>query len=148
MLTMQALLLCFKLQESRVSVVSSTAAATLRQAVMLVFDRLSDTDTSTTSDASGMGSGEQEELPVITLPGDEPTEVKVTRSQLDAYHILSDLCLLTASTSSGGLWGSGGDKDKERPMVLRLGSLQRTFGLELIESILSGYEESVKQVCH
>jgi Dimerisation and cyclophilin-binding domain of Mon2 len=36
----QALLLCFKLQESRIAVVSSTAAATLRQLVMFVFEKV------------------------------------------------------------------------------------------------------------
>ena len=36
----QALLLCFKLQESRIAVVSSTAAATLRQLVMFVVDKM------------------------------------------------------------------------------------------------------------
>lgn len=36
----ETLLLCFKLQDSRVAVISSTAAATLRQAVMTVFDKV------------------------------------------------------------------------------------------------------------
>jgi hypothetical protein len=38
------LLVCFRLQESKVAVVSSTAAATLRQAVMTVFDKVRDED--------------------------------------------------------------------------------------------------------
>lgn len=41
------------------------------------------------------------------------------------------------------LWGGG---EKEKPKLLKLSHLQRTFGLELIESILAGYEEGVKQV--
>lgn len=113
--------------------VSSTAAATLRQAVMLVFDRLS-TDTAVGETAT-LG---------LSLGGDEPTEVHVTPSAMDAYCVLSDLCLLTAR-SGGGLLGWGGG-DKEKPKLLKLSSLQRTFGLELIESILSGYEDAVKQV--
>lgn len=126
----QALLLCFKLQESRVSVVSSTAAATLRQAVMLVFDRIS-------SDVVVA------EAP-LTLPTDPPTELTVTPSTMDAYNILSDLCLHTAVSSSGiSLWGGA---EKEKPRILKLGSLTRTFGLELIESILGGYEKEIKQV--
>ena len=40
----KALLLCFKLQESRIAVVSSTAAATLRQLVMFVVDKVVDED--------------------------------------------------------------------------------------------------------
>ncbi|WWC65124.1 uncharacterized protein I303_107738 [Kwoniella dejecticola CBS 10117] len=125
-----ALLLCFKLQDARVSVVSSTAAATLRQAVMLIFDRLSllDEDPSTTS---------------LLLPTDPPTQVEVSHSALDAYNLFSDLCLLSASSGSGSSWGKS-DTDR-KPTLLKLSSLQRTFGLELIESILSGYEESVKK---
>ncbi|ORY29654.1 guanine nucleotide exchange factor in Golgi transport N-terminal-domain-containing protein [Naematelia encephala] len=126
-----ALLLCFKLQESRVSVVSSTAAATLRQAVMIVFDRI----TSDTTPPS---------IP-LHLPTEPPTELVVTASVLDAFNIFSDLCLLTAGGGSGSglsLWGSG---EKPKPKLLKLSSLQRTFGLELIESILSGYEEAVKK---
>lgn len=104
---------------------------------MLVFDRMS-TDTAV---------GETPTL-LLTLPGETPTEITVTPSALDAYCVLSDLCLLTARSGSGsgtGLlgWGSG---DKEKPKLLKLSNLQRTFGLELIESILSGYEEAVKQV--
>jgi hypothetical protein len=104
---------------------------------MLVFDRLS-TDESV---------GETPTL-ALQLPDTTPTEVHVTPSAMDAYCVLSDLCLLTARSGSGG--GSGllgwGGSDKEKPKLLKLTSLQRTFGLELIESILSGYEDAVKQV--
>jgi len=63
---------------------------------------------------------------------------------MDAFNVLSDLCLLTGASGGSGisLWRTG---EKEKPVILRLSSLQRTFGLELIESILSGYEEGVKQ---
>ncbi|ORX41097.1 guanine nucleotide exchange factor in Golgi transport N-terminal-domain-containing protein [Kockovaella imperatae] len=126
-----ALLICFKLQDSRVSVVSSTAAASLRQAVMVIFDRIAK-DTSTP-------------LLPLTLIGPDSGEVLVTPAGLDAYHIFSDLCLLTArgtGTGSFSLWGKAEDV---KPVLLKLSALQRTFGLELIESILSGYESSVKQ---
>lgn len=121
-----ALLLCFKLQDSRVNVVSSTAAATLRQAIMVVFDRI----------------GVEEEGSEELVLGEEV--VKVTPAALDGYEILSDLCLLTLggqSSSSLSLWSSSG---KEKPRMLKLSALQRTFGLELIESIMSGYEAVVK----
>jgi hypothetical protein len=98
---------------------------------MLVFDRIS-------SD-----SQELDDTP-LSLPTDPPTEYAVSASALDAYNVLSDLCLHTA-TSAGGmsLWGGG---EKEKPRILKLGSLQRTFGLELIESILGGYEKEIKEV--
>ncbi|KAL7422319.1 Endocytosis and vacuole integrity protein [Cryptotrichosporon argae] len=123
-----ALLLCFKLQDSRVSVVSSTAAATLRQAVMLIFDRVIAEDPAAASRP-------------LALPTDPPTETVLTPAAMDAFGILSDLCLLTAGGGSSGFWGGG---DKEKPRLLKLGSLSRTFGLELIESILGGYEVVVK----
>lgn len=125
-----ALLLCFKLQDSRVSVVSSTAAATLRQAIMVVFDRVSVEDDPTET---------------LTLPSEPPESVQVTPAVKDAYLILSDLCVLTAAAPSASglsLWTSS---EKEKPVMLKLQSLQRTFGLELIESILSGYEGVVKK---
>lgn len=106
---------------------------------MLVFDRLS----------TDVLVGETPTLP-LDLPDPDATqnEVAVTPSAMDAYCVLSDLCLLTARSGSGG--GSGilgwGGGDREKPKLLKLSSLQRTFGLELIESILSGYEDAVKQV--
>jgi hypothetical protein len=101
---------------------------------MLVFDRISADPTP----ESGAGL-------TLSLPTDPPTEVSVSPAVMDAYCVLSDLCLLTARSGGSGLlsWGGG---DKEKPKLLTLSNLQRTFGLELIESILSGYEEPVKQV--
>ncbi|WVW80931.1 hypothetical protein I302_102922 [Kwoniella bestiolae CBS 10118] len=129
-----ALLLCFKLQDSRVSVVSSTAAATLRQAVMLIFDRLS---LPSSSDASTIP---------LNLPTDPVTELQISPSAYDAYNIFADLCLLTASAgSSGGLHLWGNSEKGLKPNLLKLHNLNKTFGLELIESILSGYEDSVKK---
>ncbi|WWD20641.1 hypothetical protein CI109_105117 [Kwoniella shandongensis] len=134
-----ALLLCFKLQDSRVSVVSSTAAATLRQAVMLIFDRVS-------TDPSPSSSSSETTLLPLTFATEPPTELHISPSAMDTFNIFSDLCLLTASAGSHGssfsLWGGG---EKEKPRLLKLNTLHRTFGLELIESILSGYEEGVKQ---
>lgn len=128
----KALLLCFKLHDSRVPVVSSTAAATLRQAVMTIFNRMS--------------SGNDDTPVTLTLPTDPPTEMSISPAAMDAFNLFSDLCLLTAGgggSSGSSFWGSG---EKEKPRLLKLNSLQRTFGLELIESILSGYEEVVKKV--
>ncbi|CAG8510749.1 17383_t:CDS:10, partial [Dentiscutata heterogama] len=47
----------------------------------------------------------------------------------DAYHLFQDLCLLTNS---------------EQPMFLRLNSLSRTFGLDLIESVLTNHSKLFK----
>lgn len=162
-----ALLLCFKLQDSRVNVVSSTAAATLRQAIMVVFDRVAAADDANTpaslslslstpplktlkspgspnSPKSMAKSPPKSPPPKSPSPVTETLDVNVTPAAMDAYCILSDLCLLTAgyhSSSSLSLWSTG---EKTKPRMLKLSSLSRTFGLELIESILSGYEGVVK----
>jgi hypothetical protein len=96
---------------------------------MLIFDRTSAPSTPTDT-----------VLLPLTLPTDPPTDLQITPAAMDAFSIFSDLCLLT----SIGDHKSGGDKEK--PRILNLTSLHRTFGLELVESILSGYEEGVKQV--
>jgi len=49
----EALLLCFKLQESRSQVVNNTAAATLRQLVIYLFDKVAIEDSKFDNDLSG-----------------------------------------------------------------------------------------------
>lgn len=166
-----ALLLCFKLQDSRVNVVSSTAAATLRQAIMLVFDRVAAADDDGTAPTLSLSlpiptpkapsspkspkatpkSPPQSPPPAapksprMSAEPEADIDVKVTPAAMDAYCIFSDLCLLTAGTqgsSSLSLWSTS---EKTKPRMLKLSSLSRTFGLELIESILSGYEGVVKR---
>ncbi|KAI0086033.1 guanine nucleotide exchange factor in Golgi transport N-terminal-domain-containing protein [Irpex rosettiformis] len=112
----EALLLCFRLQESRIAVVSSTAAATLRQLVMFVVDKVVDED-------------RRDELTVdklsdITLPDGQSKSLGP--SAHDAYAVFEDLCLLANS---------------ERPNFLKLESLRKTFALELIESVLTNYHD-------
>lgn len=56
----------------------------------------------------------------------------------DAYLLLEDLCLLISGSADGGAEGE--------PSFLRWGSLSRTFGLELVESIVSGFGPVVRNV--
>ncbi|KAG6901567.1 hypothetical protein C0995_010501 [Termitomyces sp. Mi166 len=108
-----ALLLCFKLQESKIAVVSSTAAATLRQLVMFVVDKMVTEDNAENTDAS---------LSEVNLPNG--TTKQLGPSALDAFSVFEDLCLLANS---------------EKPHFLKLESLHKTFALELIESVLTNY---------
>lgn len=117
----QALLLCFKLQESRIAVVSSTAAATLRQLVMFVVDKVVDEDRK-----DNLESGD---LRDVTLPN--ATTKPLGSSARDAFAVFEDLCLLANS---------------ERPKFLKLESLRKTFSLELIESVLTNYHELFRKV--
>ncbi|EKM50999.1 uncharacterized protein PHACADRAFT_128641 [Phanerochaete carnosa HHB-10118-sp] len=112
----EALLLCFKLQESRIAVVSSTAAATLRQLVMFVVDKVVDEDR---RDILEPG-----DLQEVALP--DGTTKPLGPSARDAFAVFEDLCLLANS---------------ERPKFLRLESLRKTFALELIESVLTNYHD-------
>ncbi|KAK7679003.1 hypothetical protein QCA50_017947 [Cerrena zonata] len=116
----EALLLCFKLQESRIAVVSSTAAATLRQLVMFVFDKVVDEDRK--------DDVEEEHLSETTLPNG--TTASLGPSAQDAFAIFEDLCLLANS---------------EKPKFLNLEFLRKTFALELIESVLTNYHDLFRQ---
>ncbi|KAI0048499.1 hypothetical protein FA95DRAFT_1517415 [Auriscalpium vulgare] len=108
-----ALLLCFKLQESRIGVVSSTAAATLRQLVMFVVDKVVE------EDRSDNVPREDTRLP-------DGSTKPLGPAALDAFAIFQDLCML----------GNG-----EKPLFLKLEYLHKTFALELIESVLTNYHD-------
>lgn len=117
--------LCFQLQESRVSVVSSTAAATLRQAVMTVFEKVKEEDNVLDAVKSG---GEDAAaacpLAVMSVQLSGSTSVTLFPCSRDAYLVISDLNALA---------------NNEHAPFLGLASLPRTFTLELIESILTNH---------
>ncbi|KAF9581340.1 hypothetical protein BGW38_001685 [Lunasporangiospora selenospora] len=125
----EALLLCFRLQDSRVVFVNNTAAATLRQLVIYIFDKVGEEDIrlEESRKASSAQSGDAER------PSSEiSTEVDghMEPCAFDAYQLFQDLCLLTNS---------------EQARFLKLGSISRTFGLELIESVLTNHFHLFKQ---
>ena len=99
---------------------SSTAAATLRQLVMFVVDKVVEEDRRLLL---------ANELESVTLPdGNTQTLGPAAR---DIFAILEDLCLL----------GNG-----ERPQFLQLDHLHKTFALELIESVLTNYHNLFRKV--
>ncbi|KAI1801323.1 hypothetical protein F4811DRAFT_464828 [Daldinia bambusicola] len=109
-LLVTALNICFILQTTKNGIVNNTAAATLQQLVMTVFEKVAIEDKST-SDGN--------------FVGDAPTSngsVQLRAASMDAYHIFRDICLMT---------------ENQRPEYLRFTGLPQTFGLELIESVLS-----------
>ncbi|KAF8666808.1 C-terminal region of Mon2 protein [Rhizoctonia solani] len=119
-----ALLLCFKLQDSRIAVVSSTAAATLRQLVMFVFDKVV-VEQRQRSSVDAQAS----QIPAKLAQLPDGSSAKLAPSAHDAFAIFQDLCLLANS---------------ERPLYLQLETLPKTFSLELIESVLTNYYELFK----
>ncbi|KTW25778.1 hypothetical protein T552_03391 [Pneumocystis carinii B80] len=94
--------ICFVLQNNKSTVVQNTASATLRQLVILVFDRT---------------INEVEEK-------HEKKELENSQALIDAHNLMEDLCLLI-------------NDDKSR--MLHIQNLSKTFGLELIESILTNH---------
>ena len=99
--------------------VSSTAAATLRQLVMFVVDKVVEEDKREAfSDVEDM-----------YLP--DGTTRALSPSACDAFAVFEDLCLLANS---------------ERPHFLKLEFLHKTFALELIESVLTNYHDLFRKV--
>ncbi|KJZ74626.1 hypothetical protein HIM_05976 [Hirsutella minnesotensis 3608] len=111
-LLVTALNICFILQSSKNAIVNNTAAATLQQLVVSVFDKVVTEDKNTA------------EAPVA---GEAPTatgQIQLRASALDACRIFNDLCLIT---------------ENQRPEFLRFSGLPQTFGLELIESVITNH---------
>lgn len=101
---------------------SSTAAATLRQLVMFVVDKMVGEDNVENIDDSSLSE--------VKLPNGSTKQLGP--SALDAFSVFEDLCLLANS---------------EKPHFLKLESLHKTFALELIESVLTNYHTHFCKVC-
>ncbi|KAI9864894.1 MAG: hypothetical protein M1813_002665 [Trichoglossum hirsutum] len=109
-----ALLICSILQSSKTGVVNNTAAATLQQLFVSVFDKV------VTEDKRAL------ELPTVGEAPAEDGPVQLRSSALDAFRVFNDLCLLT---------------ERQKPQFLRFTAMPQTFGLELIESILTNHAD-------
>ena len=104
--------------------VSSTAAATLRQLVMFVVDKVVLEDQlNESNEAPSL------QLAQIQLP--DGTTKQLGPSAQDTFSVFEDLCLLANS---------------EKPRFLKLDFLHKTFALELIESVLTNYHELFSKV--
>jgi len=108
-----SLLICFKLQNLKNSNVNNTSAATLRQLVICLFDKVL-----IEMDAAQEGKETLEYHPF----NNEEKNINLTNYQKDAYVVFQDLCLLIS---------------KKKPLVLKINSLQKAVGLELIDSVIS-----------
>ncbi|KFY02681.1 hypothetical protein O988_01986 [Pseudogymnoascus sp. VKM F-3808] len=106
--------ICTILQASKNGIVNNTAAATLQQLVVTVFDKVVTED------------GVLLEVPTIAEAPVEKGTVQVRASAFDAYRVFRDLCLLTES---------------QKPQFLKVVGLPQTFVLELIESILTNHAD-------
>ncbi|KAM3515481.1 hypothetical protein MY11210_000854 [Beauveria gryllotalpidicola] len=111
-LLVTALNICFILQSSKNAIVNNTSAATLQQLVVAVFDKVATEDK--------IGSNE----PFVGEAATANGKVELRAAALDAYRIFNDLCLLT---------------ENQRPEYMRFAGLPQTFGLELIESVITNH---------
>ncbi|RPA99307.1 hypothetical protein L873DRAFT_1828040 [Choiromyces venosus 120613-1] len=110
----EALLICSILQGSKMGVVNNTAAATLSQIVISIFDKV------VTEDERAL------EAPTVGEGPSESGTIPLRAAALDAYRVFFDICLLT---------------EGQRPQFLRFSVLPQPFGLELIESVLTNHPD-------
>ncbi|KAH7028142.1 uncharacterized protein B0I36DRAFT_386015 [Microdochium trichocladiopsis] len=111
-LLVTALNICFILQTSKNGIINNTSAATLQQLLVSVFDKVATEDKSSANEE---------------FVGDAPTQdgaVNLRSAAMDAYRVFRDICLLT---------------ENQRAEYIRFSGLPQTFGLELIESVLTSH---------
>ncbi|KAL6706788.1 Endocytosis and vacuole integrity protein [Coniothyrium glycines] len=106
--------ICSDLHNAKNFAVSNTAAATLQQLVIIVFDRVASEDEQAL------------EIPTVTeVKGDEG-QVSVRPAANDAYRVFNDIVLLVIG---------------EKPVYIRFPLLPAASILELIEAILSNHAQ-------
>ena len=117
----RAIVLCFRLHFTKNEVTNNTAEASVRQAVSVVFDRVTEED-------------KKKDLPNWTgeeyLPKSGANKfacpANLTPAVADAYMLFQDLCQLVNADNPYWLVG--------------ITEMTRTFGLELLEGVLLEYE--------
>ncbi|EWC48390.1 hypothetical protein DRE_02159 [Drechslerella stenobrocha 248] len=110
----ETLAICSSLQGTKIAVVNSTAAATLQQLIVSVFDKVSQED----DQASEIATCEE-----VSVDGED---ISLRPAAADAYRVFQDLCLQT---------------EGQRPQHVQFTQIPQAFGLELIESVLSNHFE-------
>nr|XP_032810106.1 protein MON2 homolog isoform X2 [Petromyzon marinus] len=117
----KAIVLCFRLHFTKDNITNNTAAATVRQVVTVVFERMVAEDQLSTGlvtiDASSHIVGNNTRKP--------PTSLKPCAK--DAYLLFQDLCQLVNADAPFWLVG--------------MTEMTRTFGLELLESVLNTFPQ-------
>ncbi|KAK6363660.1 hypothetical protein TWF730_001081 [Orbilia blumenaviensis] len=108
------LAICSSLQGTKVAVVNSTAAATLQQLIISVFDKVAAED----DKASEIPTSED-----VSVDGET---ISLRPAAADAYRVFQDLCLQT---------------EGQRPQHVQFTQIPQPFGLELIESVLANHFE-------
>uniref|UniRef100_A0A8C2DLH9 Protein MON2 homolog n=1 Tax=Cyprinus carpio TaxID=7962 RepID=A0A8C2DLH9_CYPCA len=111
----KAIVLCFRLHFTKDNITNNTAAATVRQVVTVVFERMVAEDE------------KFKEPPAVQGNSNRRSVITLRPSAKDAYMLFQDLCQLVNADAPYWLVG--------------MTEMTRTFGLELLESVLNDFPE-------
>ena len=117
-------MICFKLQDSKTNVVSSTASATIMQLVLNIFDRVSEED--------GQDKHFKDSKPSLFVDLEDGTSVPVGPCAFAAHYLFSDILVLASNQKPLNL------------QFIKIQSLSRISSLELIGSSLSNHQQLFK----
>ncbi|XP_061085397.1 protein MON2 homolog isoform X2 [Conger conger] len=112
----KAIVLCFRLHFTKDNITNNTAAATVRQVVTVVFERM------VAEDEQHKGIAEQ---PPVPGNSNRRSVSTLRPSAKDAYMLFQDLCQLV--NADAPYW------------LVAMTEMTRTFGLELLESVLNDF---------
>ncbi|KAG5830500.1 hypothetical protein ANANG_G00311320 [Anguilla anguilla] len=113
----KAIVLCFRLHFTKDNITNNTAAATVRQVVTVVFERMVAEDE--------RHKGIVEQLPSVQGNSNRRSVSTLRPSAKDAYMLFQDLCQLV--NADAPYW------------LVAMTEMTRTFGLELLESVLNDF---------
>ncbi|KAJ8269820.1 hypothetical protein COCON_G00124270 [Conger conger] len=116
----KAIVLCFRLHFTKDNITNNTAAATVRQVVTVIFERMVAED----DQHKVRGQGSVEPPPVLGNSNRRSSSSLRPRAK-DAYMLFQDLCQLVNADAPYWLVG--------------MTEMTRTFGLELLESVLNDF---------
>uniref|UniRef100_A0A5F8H5E9 Protein MON2 homolog n=1 Tax=Monodelphis domestica TaxID=13616 RepID=A0A5F8H5E9_MONDO len=120
----KAIVLCFRLHFTKDNITNNTAAATVRQVVTVVFERMV---------AEDERHKDVVEQPVLVQGNSNRRSVSTLKPcAKDAYMLFQDLCQLVNADAPYWLVG--------------MTEMTRTFGLELLESVLNDFPQVFLQV--
>lgn len=127
----KALVLCFRLHYTKNPTIVNTAGATIRQLVSLVFERVY-LEKDTVPSLQQQQQQQQPQSGTASPEGDGNSTQDSQTFALDAFHLFQDLVQLV---------------NAEQPYwLVGMTEMTRTFGLELLEAVLSNFSAVFHEV--
>lgn len=112
-------MISFRLHESKAPTVVNAAVAIIRQLIIWLFEKMAEEEADTGN--------------VVPVQRESGAALVLQRSCADAFVIFQDVCLLS---------------NDQKPLVLGLKTIDKAFGLELIESVLAYHGATLKRNAH